>query len=130
MSNLPFKRGDVYLIKLPLPDKIGHTLEKFAINLQEGKIIAQAPTFVCVIITTLKSSKSPKLYPTDLLLAPKESKTKFGAKVICNQIHTLHKSLIIDYKYHLSSETMRKIDERLLLGIGIIKIEDLLSGSK
>lgn len=126
MKDFPFKRGDVYLVELPLPDKVGHTLEKFAVNLQEGKIIAHAPTFVCVIITTFKSPESPRLYPTDVLLTPKESKTKFGAKVICNQIHTLHKSLIIEYKYHLSAQTMKKIDERLLLGIGIIRIEDLL----
>ena len=82
---------------------------------------------VCVIITTFQSAEPGKLYPTDVILTPEESGTKFGAKVLCNQIHTIDKPMIIDFKYRLSPATMREIDERLLLGVGIIKIEDLES---
>jgi mRNA-degrading endonuclease toxin of MazEF toxin-antitoxin module len=121
----PFRRGDVYLIKFPVPDQPGKTITKYAVNLQEGKIIAKAPTMVCVMITTFKSSDKGRLYPTDVVLTPEESRTKYGAKVICNQIHTVAKSMIIDFKYRLSPETMCEIDERLLLGVGIVKIEDL-----
>lgn len=28
MKTFPFKRGDVYLVELPLPDKVGHTLRE------------------------------------------------------------------------------------------------------
>ena len=58
--------GDVYLIQFPLPDQPDKTITKYAVNLQEGRII-----------------------------------------------------------YCLSPETMREIDERLLLGVGIVRIEDL-----
>lgn len=80
---------------------------------------------VCVMITTFKSADRGRLYPTDVVLNPEESGTRYGAKVICNQIHTVAKSMIIDFKYHLSPVTMREIDERLLFGVGIVKIEDL-----
>ena len=121
----PFRRGDVYLIQFPLPDQPGKTITKYAVNLQEWRIIAQSPTMVCVMITTFKSADRGKLYPTDVVLSPAESGTKYGAKVICNQIHTVTKTMIVDFKYRLSPETMREIDERLLLGVGIVKIEDL-----
>ncbi|MCI0698732.1 type II toxin-antitoxin system PemK/MazF family toxin [candidate division KSB1 bacterium] len=124
MKTVNFKRGDVYLINFPLPDVIGQTIHKFMVNLQEGKIIDHSRTMVGVIITTLKDSTPPTLYPTDVLLTPQESKTQYGAKVICNQIHTIDKSQIIDFKYNLSLATMQEINKKPLLGIGIIKIED------
>lgn len=124
MKTFLFKRGDVYLIQFPLPDVLGQTIEKFMVNLQEGSIIDYSPTMVGIIITTLKDPNPPKLYPTDVLLTAQESKTQFGAKVLCNQIHTISKQRIVDFKYKLSLETMQKIDKKLLLGIGIIKIED------
>ena len=126
MKKFPFKRGDVYLVEYPLPDTLGHTITKYMVNLQEGSIIDYCPTMVGLIITTLKSPDPPKLYPTDVLLTPVESKTKYGAKVLCNQIHTIDKKQILDLKYHLSLPTMREIDKKLLLVIGFIKIEDFI----
>jgi len=124
MKTFPFKRGDVYLVNFPLPDVLGQTIPKFMLNLQEGKIIDHSSTMVGVIITTLKNPSSPNLYPADVLLTPLESKTQYGAKVLCNQIHTIDKSQIIDFKYKLSITTMQEVNKRLFLGIGIIKIED------
>jgi mRNA-degrading endonuclease toxin of MazEF toxin-antitoxin module len=124
MKIFTFKRGNVYLVNYPLPDVLGQTIPKFMVNLQEGSIIEYSPTMVGVIITTLKDSMPPKLYPTEVLLTAQESKTQYGAKVLCNQIHTISKQRIVDFKYKLSLETMQRIDKKLLLGIGIIKIED------
>ena len=126
MRKFPFNRGDVYLVEFPLPDVLGQTIPKYMVNLQEGSIIDYSPTMVGLIITTLKTPAQPKLYPTDILLSPEESKTVFGARVICNQIHTINKKQILELKYHLSPTTMREIDKRLLLGIGLIKIEDFI----
>jgi mRNA-degrading endonuclease toxin of MazEF toxin-antitoxin module len=126
MKKFPFKRGDVYVVDFPLPDALGKTITKFMVNLQEGSIIDYTSTMVGQIITTLKSPDPLKLYPTDVLLSPEESKTKYGAKVLCNQIHTIDKKQILDIKYHFSLPTMREIDKKLLLGIGLIKIEDFI----
>lgn len=124
MTVFTFKRGNVYLVNYPLPDALGQTIPKFMVNLQEGSIIEYSPTMVGVIITTLKESTPPKLYPTEVLLTAQESKTQYGAKVLCNQIHTISKQRIIDFKYKLSLETMQRINKKLLLGIGMIQIED------
>jgi len=124
MKNFPFKRGDVYLVEFPLPDILGKAITKYIVNLQEGSIINFSPTMVGIIITTFKTPSPPRLYPTDVLLTPHESRTQYGAKAICNQIHTIDKKQILNLKYHLSMATMREIDKRLLLGIGLIKIED------
>lgn len=126
LKRFPFKRGDVYLVQFPLPDQPGKTIEKFAVNLQEGVIVDRTPSFVCVLITTLKGPTPTRLYPTDVLLSPRESQTQYGAKVICNQIHTVHKSRILAHKYTLSAETMHKIDGRLLMGIGLVKWEEII----
>ena len=126
MKTFTFKRGDVYLVNFPLPDARGQTIQKFMINLQEGRIIDHSPTMVGIIITTLKSSARPELFSTDVLLSPQETKTQYGAKALCNQIHTIDKLQIIDFKYRLSPATMLEINKRLLIGIGLIKVDDFL----
>jgi hypothetical protein len=62
----PFRRGDVYLLQFPLPDQPGKTITKYAVNLQEGRIIAKSPTMVYVMITTFKSADRGRLDPTDV----------------------------------------------------------------
>jgi len=126
MKTFSFKRGEVYLVNFPLPDVLGQTIPKFMINLQEGRIIDHSPTMVGIVITTLKSPAHPDLFPTDVLLSPQETKTPYGAKALCNQIHTVDKLQIIDFKYKLSPETMLEINKRLFIGIGLIKVEDFL----
>jgi hypothetical protein len=42
----PFRRGDVYLIQFPLPDQPGKTITKYAVNLQEGRIITSVGKLV------------------------------------------------------------------------------------
>jgi len=127
MKTFSFKRGEVYLVNYPLPDVLGQTIPKYMINLQEGSIIDYGSTMVGVIITTFKNPTSFKLYPTEVLLTAQETKTQYGAKALCNQIHTISKQRIIELKYKLPLETMQRIDKKLLLGIGMIKIEDFQS---
>jgi mRNA-degrading endonuclease toxin of MazEF toxin-antitoxin module len=124
-DDILFRRGSVYLIRFPLPDQPGRTIHKFAVCLQEGRIVENSPTFTCVLINTFKSQRFPSLSLTDVYLLPEECGVPFGARVICDQIHTVHKSMVIEYRYRLSEGTMREIDQRLLLGIGLVKIEEL-----
>ncbi len=114
-------------VNFPLPDVLGQTIPKFMVNLHEGRIIDHGSTMVGVIITTLKDPTPPKfLYPTDVILSPQETKTPCGAKALCNQIHTIDKLQIIDFKYKLSPATRLEINKRLLIGIGLIKGDDFL----
>jgi mRNA-degrading endonuclease toxin of MazEF toxin-antitoxin module len=120
-----FKRGSVYLVQFHPPDDPYHPIQKFVLCLQEGKIVDNANSFVGVILTSIKKDKKPKLYPWQVILSPEESRTDSGAIIICNQIHTILKDRVIEYKYSLSDATMKEVNQKLMLGIGILKIEDL-----
>jgi mRNA-degrading endonuclease toxin of MazEF toxin-antitoxin module len=64
-------------------------------------------------------------YPWQVILSPEESQTEHGTIIICNQIHTIPKENIRGHKYTLSDATMEEVNEKLMLGIGVAKIEDL-----
>jgi mRNA-degrading endonuclease toxin of MazEF toxin-antitoxin module len=120
-----FKRGAVYLVEFVPPDEPSKPIQKFALCLQEGKIVDFANSFVAVILTTIKENKEVKDYPWQVILSPEESQTEHGAIIICNQIHTIPKENIRGHKYTLSDATMEEVNEKLMLGIGVAKIEDL-----
>jgi mRNA-degrading endonuclease toxin of MazEF toxin-antitoxin module len=120
-----FKRGCVYLVRFHPPDDPHHLREKYVLCLQEGKIVDNANSFVGLILTSIKKDKKPKLYPWQVILSPEESRTENGAIIICNQIHTIPKDRVLEYRYSLSDATMREVDQKVMLGIGKVKIEDL-----
>lgn len=120
-----FKRGCVYLTGFYPPDDPQNPIKKFVLCLQEGKIVDKANSFVGVILTSIKKDKESKPYPWQVILSPEESQIEEGAIIICNQIHTIPKERVIEYKYTLSDATMKEVNQKLMLGIGIAKIEDL-----
>ena len=127
MNPIFFIRGAVFIIEITPydPNRPENNIPKYALNLQEGKVVENADTFVCLLLTTEKS-KLKKKYPWDVFLTPQESKTQEGAKICCNQVYTIKKDCIKDYAYTLSEPTMKEVDEKLILGlcIGNFKIED------
>jgi mRNA-degrading endonuclease toxin of MazEF toxin-antitoxin module len=120
-----FKRGCVYLAEFSPPDDPDNPIKKFVLCLQEGKIVDSAKSFVGLILTSIKKDKERKPYPWQVILSPEESRTEEGAIIICNQIHTIPKDRVTEYKYTLSDATLKEVDQKLMLGIGILKIEDL-----
>ena len=120
-----FKRGSVFKVKFIPPDRPDQPIEKFVVCLQEGKIVAKTSSFVGLILTTLKPDKPRRKYPWEVLVSPNESRTQHGVAIICNQIHTIPKDWIIDYAYDLSVATMEEVDQKVLFGVGLVKIEEL-----
>lgn len=118
-----FRRGAVYLVRFTPPGEPSRVLEKYFVCLQEGRLFERAPDFVGVRITTLREHETRKAYPTHVFLTPEESHTQFGAKVICEWIHTIPKADVIDYAYSLTEATMREIEERLLIALCMEKYE-------
>ncbi len=127
MSGPPFAnlvRGQVYVVRFNPPDDPARTIKKYCVNLQKGSIVDNSPTFVAVNITTRNLER---IYDCDVFLSPEESGTSDGAKVICSQIYTHIKAQIQAAPYRLSQARMEELDKKLLLGVGIIKTEDLRS---
>lgn len=113
----------MYVVEFHPPDEPTRAIEKFCVNLQEGRIVDKSPTFVAVNITT---DRLDEIYPDNVVLTPEESHTATGAKVLCNQIHTLFKTQIKRAAYRLSETKMQEINDKLLIGVGIVKLEDLI----
>ncbi len=118
-----FARGSVYKVRFIPPGEPTRILEKYFVCLQEGRLFERATEFVGVRITSLKEDERRKRYPTHVFLTPKESHAKFGAKVICEWIHTIPKDNVIEYAYTLTEATMREIEERLLIALGMERYE-------
>jgi len=128
MSPTPllFVRGNVYLINFDSDDPARNPIiEKFCLCLQQGSIIHNRPFFVGVLLTTCKTSNSPRLFPWTVYVPPAESRTEFGVIIECSQIYTVPKPDVIQYAYNLSVDTMAKVDQALQFGIGVVNVEDL-----
>ena len=99
------KRGSVYLIKTSYPDETIRTNKhsKFAVVLTKN--IGNSKTINVLHLT----SKTQKLYPLDVYVPEAECGCSGGAKVICNQMHTITTDQIQACKYTLSLTSMKKI---------------------
>lgn len=117
-----FSRGNVFRVKFHPPGKATETIPKYIVNLQEGKIVAKRPNFVGVVLTT---QRVERLYPWDVFVSEEECGHPGGVRVMCDHIHTIPKDDILDLAYKLSDVTMEEIDQKLLLGVGIVKVEEL-----
>jgi mRNA-degrading endonuclease toxin of MazEF toxin-antitoxin module len=127
MSVTFFARGIVFKVEFPADDpaKKDKNIPKYALNLQEGKIVDKRDYFVCVLLTT----NIDKLRVTDVLLTQEEAgleDTDDRAKVCCESIYTLPKSIIAEPAYTLSESTMREVDKKLLISLCVdgIVLED------
>lgn len=118
-----FARGSVYIVQFTPPGDPTVILHKYFVCLQEGRLFERADDFVAVRITSLRQDDTRKTYPTHVFLTPEESETEFGAKVICEWIHTIPKASVTDYAYTLTESTMREIEERLLIALGLERFE-------
>lgn len=78
--------------------------------------------FVAALITT---KKLKNIYPWEVYLSPQECQSSEGAKVQCNKIYTIPKDWIEKNVYTLSDATMQEINQKLLLGVGLAKYEDM-----
>lgn len=76
-------------------------------------------------MTTCKNNDKPRVYPWSVYVSPSESHTEFGIITECSQIYTVPKVDVIEYAYNLSPDTMRKVDQALQFGIGVVNVDEL-----
>jgi mRNA-degrading endonuclease toxin of MazEF toxin-antitoxin module len=119
-----YLRGTVYRVKFPSDEKPGQLIDKFALCLQEGRILQNRVGFVGILLTTCKNNDAPRVPAWKVYISPGESRTEFGVLADCGQIYTVPISDVLDTAYTLSPETMKKIDHALQFGVGILRVED------
>jgi len=127
MRRIPLRRGDVWEAWIPRPDKPQEApMRKHCVILQDerDRLFRNSPTVVVAVITT---NHVERLFPTDVYLPPEECQNGGGAKIILNQFHTIPKSSLIRYRYSLFRGTIPEVDRKILVGIGIIRSEEMES---
>jgi len=84
----------------------------------------RAKTFLAIFYNEPGDAKR---FPQRLIVTKRKGNLPRGAKVMRNQIHTYFKTQIKAAPYSLSQIRIEELNEELLLGVGIIKTEDLKS---
>lgn len=109
------KRGDILLVDLPYhPGSVQHG-ERPVIVIQNDKGNTFSGTLIVVPTTTAKK----KFMPTHVFV-PKKEGFHQDSTVLCEQILTIDKNIIIEKWGNVSFETMRKIDIATLISLGYV----------
>ncbi|MEA3369344.1 MAG: type II toxin-antitoxin system PemK/MazF family toxin [Candidatus Ratteibacteria bacterium] len=113
--NFP-KRGEIWLVSLEpvVGHEIGKTRPAFVISNNRNNQFADTITVLPL------TSKTEKIYPFETLLFKEESQLPKDSKVKANQIRTLDKKRLIKLLNRISKESLKKIEEALLIHLGII----------
>ena len=122
---LLYLRGAVCRVKFPSDEHPETHIDKYALCLQEGRILQNRRSFVGVLLTTCKDNNQPRVPAWKVFVSPTESHTDYGVFVDCGLIFTFPMADVLDYQYTLQPDTMRKVDEALAYGVGFLKVEDL-----
>lgn len=109
------RRGDILLVDLPYYPGSVQNGERPIIVIQNDKGNDFSGTLIVVPTTTAKK----KFMPTHVSVSEKDGFYR-DSIVLCEQILTIDKSIIIEKWGHVSSETMRKIDIATLISLGYV----------
>jgi mRNA-degrading endonuclease toxin of MazEF toxin-antitoxin module len=118
------RRGEVYLANYSFPGEVKNDISekesniRYVVVVQGGPQFRNCPTVVVMNMTT-QGLDSVGNYPTDVFVGPAESGTKRGAKIKADQPHTISKESLIEHKYTLGSETLRKVDGAIAFSMGL-----------
>lgn len=115
MSERVFKRGEIYYADLsPVRgSEQGGTRPVIIVQNDVGN--KYSPTVIVVPLTTILTKSK---LPTHVVLY-KAADLPCKSLVLCEQIKTIDKSRLQDYKGTVSSEDMEKIDKALKISLGM-----------
>ncbi len=109
------KRGEVWLVNLD--PTIGHEIRKarpgVIIQNDIGNKYSQM-----TILAPITSQKIDKVYPFEVVLAKRSGLDK-ESKALLNQIRAVDKKRLIKRLGKVDAETMKKINEALMISLGL-----------
>jgi len=70
---------------------------------------------------SFKDNNQPKVFEWDVFVSPGESRSQFGIKIVCKEIHVVEKSRIISPIYKLPDRKIAEMDRKLFWAIGLPK---------
>ena len=113
----PLVRGHVWRIQYQPWNDPHTTITKFALILQEGRYFQNYESVCVVLLTTVAPRRQ---YRTDVAIPRQDHGQSKDVWAICGQVHTLPVDTLLDYAYQLSEQTMERIDEALMYGLGLV----------
>jgi len=116
MTDCP-KRGQVWQVILDpvIGHEIGKTRPALVISNNINNQFADTVTLIPV------TSKTSKIYPFEVFISKSDSGLSDDSKIKCNQVRTVDKSRLIRLTANISQETIEKVEEALLIHLGITK---------
>jgi mRNA interferase MazF len=116
-DNYP-KRGEIWQVSL---DSIaGHEIGKTrpALVISNDKNNEYSSTVTLIPIT----ASIEKIYPFEVFISAEDSGLPLDSKIKCNQIRTVDKLRLLKLVGEISTEIIKKVEEALLIHIGISKM--------
>lgn len=113
------KRGEVYLVNFD--PTIGAEIRKTrpALILQNDIANRYSPV---IIVAAITSQFEEPLYPTEVRVEADEGGLKIESVILLNQIRTIDKKRLIKRLGKLRTETMTRVDQALIISLGLMKI--------
>jgi len=117
LDNYP-KGGEIWLVSLE--PVAGHEIGKTrpALVISNDKNNEYSSTVTLIPITT----SIEKIYPFEVFISGDDSGLPLDSKIKCNQIRTVDKLRLRKLVGEISTEIIKKVEEALLIHIGILKI--------
>lgn len=114
-----YRRGDVWLADLDpvIGSEQGKT--RPVVIIQNDVANEYSPVVIVAAITT---AVGPKEYPTEVRVSAPEGGLKKDSVILLNQIRTIDKRRLIERWGELTPETMRKLDEALMISLGLVPL--------
>ena len=109
------KRGEIWLVSLDpvVGYEIGKTRPALVISNNYNNQFADTVTVIPI------TSKTEKIYPFETFLSAQEANLPQDSKAKCNQIRTIDRRRLIKLLSKLSPEKLSKIEQALLIHLGI-----------
>lgn len=113
------KRGEIYLVNFD--PTIGSEIKKTrpALVLQNDIANRHSPITIVAAIT---SKYDATLYPTEVLVKPREGGLTTNAVVLLNQVRSIDKGRLIKRFGVLKPATMQHVDRALQISLGLVKL--------
>jgi mRNA interferase MazF len=119
-QNLGFpRRGDIYLVNLD-PTVGAETQNTCPALILQNDIANRYSPITIIAAFTSKFAVPP--YPTEVILAARETGLRHNSAVLLNQVRSIDRARLIRRIGRASAATMRRVDRAIQISFGLIRI--------
>ena len=117
LTTTVIRRGDIFRINNPKKTS-GSVISKIrpCVIIQNDIANIHSPVTIVAMITSFKGKK---LYPTNVFITSKETGLPEDSVVLCNQIQTVNKTILIRKVGEISYKKMQAVDMALLKSLDL-----------